>query len=123
MTDLEFLKRRIQTLTALLGAPGGAVQSRDGEVLATLRANWETERRLLERIVEESRDRPPREVVAAWRQRTERFLACASDPDPSWQDRAGRTWWARPVLSALIDLEERLAVWAESSETAGAEED
>ncbi len=125
MTDREFLELRLATLSALLGAPGGPIASRRGTVAVArvLMTNWEAERQLLERIIATSDGRTLRSVMASWRERTERFIAGADDPDPSWRDKSGREWRAKQVLAILADLEERLDAWAASGDASWTEED
>lgn len=112
--ERAFLRHRLATLAGLLAQPNGSLRS-GGALVQGIRAAWRTEHRLLERILAESRSRAPQETIELWRQRTERFLAAAAEPDPEWRDREGQTWNARQVLAILDDLAERLRTWAESA--------
>lgn len=112
--ERAFLRHRLATLAGLLAQPNRSLRS-GGALAQGIRAAWQVEHRLLERILAESQSRSPQEVVELWRQRTERFLAGAAEPNPTWRDREGRTWNARQVLAILDDLAERLRTWAESA--------
>jgi len=112
VNEREILSQRIVTLSGLLDTPGGALGPAAGELGARLRAGWETERRLLERIVAEAKDGDVRTVVDVWHARTTAFLGGAGGDAAGWTDGEGRRWLAAEVLALLDDVRERLATWA-----------
>lgn len=111
MNERTVLEHRVATLDGLLEAPGGPLGPNAGDLGEQLRADWETERQLLRRLLTDTPGDDVAETIATWRSRTVSFLARAEDDSPSWTDRAGITWDARHVLSLLDETQGRLDRW------------
>ncbi len=111
MNAREVVEQRIVTLKGLLDTPGGPLGPAAGSLGRDLAASWEAERRLLQRILHESRAGDVHATIAQWRERTAGFLERASEPAPSWSDRDGNTWDAREVIRILDDVRQRIDIW------------
>lgn len=89
-------------------APGAALQSR-------LVQAWDTERRLIQRLLVETLDGNIRQTLDAWEGRTQSFLQKSSERR-AWTDRQGQSWNADLVLQIIADLHERLDSWESTDE-------
>jgi hypothetical protein len=108
MNNRAMLEERVATLTGLLTAPQGQLGHAGGPLVQRLIANWEVERRLLERILADSPCDDVRTTLAAWLERTAAFMSSSGAESPSWTDRHGNRWDACQVLALLDDIRERL---------------
>ena len=111
MDERQILGQRLATLDALLEGSGGLSGSGASALGERLRSGWAAERRLIQRLLDESAGGDLRATMALWQERTAGFLARASDPEPAWTDGAGQRWEARAVLGLLADIAERLDSW------------
>lgn len=82
---------------------------------------WDTERRLIQRLLAETPEGNIRPLLDAWEQRTLHFLGKSPDRR-TWADRQGQTWDGDLVLQVIADLRERLDAW-ESGDEAEDDED
>ncbi len=123
--SLELLQQRLKLLTQLSGgsqsqtrtgaAAGAALQSR-------LVQTWDTERRLIQRLLAETVHGNIRPTLDAWEQRTLSFLHKSPDRR-SWTDRYGQSWDGDLVLQVIADLRERLDTWESEDDAEDAEDD
>jgi hypothetical protein len=113
LNERTVLEHRIATLDGLLDAPGGPLGPNAGDLGEQLRSDWETERMLLRRLLEETPGGDVGKTIATWRSRTVSFVARSSDDShsPAWTDRSGVTWDARHVLSLLDETQGRIDRW------------
>ena len=111
MDARDVVAQRITTLDGLLAAPGGPFGGRGGAVAEQLTAAWRAERRLLARILDESRGGDVRATIDLWNERTRAFLERSAADDAHWRDREGHEWHAEDVLRLLGDLERRIDAW------------
>ncbi|MGH2542205.1 MAG: hypothetical protein ACRDIB_05400 [Ardenticatenaceae bacterium] len=118
MDSRKMLEQHIQTLNALLrggisrGMGSRAAEDED-DLQASLRAQWETERNLLRRVLSERGD--PVERLMDWRQRTQGFI----DKYPEragWTDQEGQAWNAQSALDAIDKLLEQVEAWEMEAE-------
>jgi hypothetical protein len=107
----EVVRQRILTLDGLLADPNGPFGQTGGDLAAKLAAGWRSERRLLRRIVDETKGDDVRATLQVWQERTAAFAEKAEGDDPSWRDRDGHVWHAREVLRLLDDFRRRLEAW------------
>lgn len=111
MNEREIVEQRIVTLSGLLETPGGPLGPAAGSLGRDLAASWDAERRLLERILRETKGGDVMATIAQWQERTAAFVERATDPTPSWSDRDGNTWDAREVVRILSDIQQRIDIW------------
>ncbi|MFN2115133.1 MAG: hypothetical protein ACK2T6_05420 [Anaerolineae bacterium] len=111
MNERTILEHRVATLDGLLDTPSGPLGPNAGELGEQLRADWSTERRLLQRLLAESRGDDVASTIAAWRGRTASFIARSGDDSPSWTDKSGASWNARHVMSLLDETQGRIDRW------------
>jgi len=97
-----------QLRTGTGAASGAALQSR-------LVQAWDTERRLILRLLAETPDGNIRQTLDAWEERTQSFLQ-KSPGRRAWHDRQGQSWNADLVLQIIADLRERLDTWERADE-------
>jgi hypothetical protein len=107
----EVVRQRILTLDGLLADPNGPFGQSGGDLAAKLAAGWRSERRLLRRILDETKADDVRATLQVWHERTAAFAEKAEDDDPNWRDRDGHVWHAREVLRLLDDFRRRLEAW------------
>jgi len=113
MTDREFLQTRLKTLQSLTGAAAVLKGGGTSGLQSKLHAAWETEQRLLTRILAEPGDLV--HTIGAWQTRTEAFLAKNPGRD-GWSDAQGHAWNAAQVLALLGDLQQRLEAMKQPEE-------
>ena len=100
------------TLTSLLDAPGAPLGASSSPLGAQFNARWGQERRLIERILDETAQGVAvNHTLRLWHRRTEAFLQSSTAEQPVWKDRHGQVWPADVVLELLADLEDRLSSW------------
>ena len=107
----QVLDQRRTTLTGLLAAPHGPLGPNAGPLGERLRAGWQLELRLVERLLAETPDDDVLATIAAWHRRTEAFLTRSAPDSASWTDRSGMVWHGPTVLDLLADLDERVRRW------------
>lgn len=118
MKERDVLEQRSATLHGLLSSPTGPLGPNAGKLGDRLRAGWETEVRLIERLLSETPGDDVLSTIGAWRARTDAFVARSPTDAPCWTDKHGQTWDARAVLSILDDLRERIERWMLASHAA-----
>jgi hypothetical protein len=120
MNERAILIQRVTTLSGLLDTPGGPLGPKAGGLSQQLQAGWEAERRLIQRIIEETpADAPDAEIEATldiWRDRTAAFIKSSDSDRPTWTDRQGTVWDAQSVLAILEDIRERIEAWQDPGE-------
>lgn len=120
MNERAILNQRVITLSGLLGTPGGPLGPKAGGLSQQLQAGWEAERRLIQRIIDETpADAPDSEIEATldmWRDRTAAFIKSADSDRPTWTDRQGTVWDAQAVLAILEDIRERIEAWQDTGD-------
>lgn len=119
MNTRELLKQRLATLDSLT-RPGSLRRgsTEGGDVAQQLTAQWETEKRLIKRVLSEPAD--PTATLLQWRERTENFRDRFPERD-GWTDQQGSEWNAVLVLKAIDNLIEHIENW--SSEVDGLDEE
>jgi len=115
MNERAILEQRVVTLSGLLGTPDGPLGLKAGALGTQFTARWDAERRLIQRILEES---PPgasdgdlETTLNLWRERTGAFIRGASAERPAWTDKQGKLWDAHEVMAILDDIRERIEAW------------
>jgi hypothetical protein len=121
LNERTVLEHRVATLDGLLDAPGGPLGPNAGDLGEQLRSDWETERRLLNRLLSDTPGDDVGETIATWRSRTVSFVARSDEDSPEWTDRSGVTWDARHVLSLLDETQGRLDRWLGDGDSAPAD--
>jgi hypothetical protein len=116
MDEKRILEQRIVTLTGLLDTPGGPLGPTAGALGQRLRQSWDAERRLLCRLLSDTRDGDLRATMGLWFERTSAFLRQSADDPATWTDRDGHQWDAAQVLELLADVQERLDSWQQADE-------
>ena len=111
MNARDVVAQRITTLDGLLASPSGPFSGRGGPLAERLAAGWHAERRLLQRILDESRGADLQATIGLWNERTAAFLERSEEGAASWHDRDGHVWYASDVLRILEDLERRIDTW------------
>lgn len=119
MNERTVLEQRITTLSGLLDTPGGPLGPNAGDLGDQLRGGWETERRLLERVLADTQGNDVSGTIGAWRDRTQAFVARSGPGTPSWTDREGRTWRADEVLALLDETQDRIDRWVRTADDVG----
>ncbi len=100
------------TLTSLLDASDNVLGPAGTSLSERLRGSWSAERRLLQRLLDETVGDDVRPTIALWQERTSAFLERSDEPQPGWTDRrSGDRWDAAEVLDLLADTLERLDSW------------
>jgi len=107
----DVVNQRVTTLDGLLADPTGPFRGSGGPLADRLAEGWRAERRLLRRILDESRGGDVRATLGLWTERTSAFLDRSAEGDASWQDRDGHVWDAADVLRILEDLARRIDTW------------
>ena len=105
MTDREFLQTRLKTLQSLTGTAAVIKGGGASGLQNKLHAAWETEQRLLTRILAEPGDLV--QTIGAWQTRTQAFMT-KNPGREGWSDAQGHAWNASQVLALLADLQQRL---------------
>lgn len=113
MTDREFLQTRLKTLQSLTGAAAVLKGGGASGLQNKLHAAWETEQRLLARILAEPGDLA--QIIGAWETRTQAFIA-KNPSREGWSDAQGHAWNASQVLALLGDLQQRLEAMKQPEE-------
>lgn len=106
MDTREFLKKRLLTLDSLTRT--GAFRRGSGaagDVGAQLALEWETEKRLIKRVLAEPTE--PTQTLLEWRDRTENFRDKFPERE-SWTDQQGNEWIAALVLKGIDNLIEHI---------------
>jgi len=116
----NILSQRIMTLTGLTAGPNGPFGAAGGEVAQRLVDGWAAERRLLQRLLDETKGDDVLATVAMWHDRTTAFLAKAGEGEGSWRDRDGHLWVGSDVLRVLEDVRQRIDAWQAEAEPAPA---
>jgi hypothetical protein len=111
VTEREVLLQRRATLVALLASPNGPLGPNAGAIGERLRRGWQTEVRLLDRLLAETPGDDVRTTIAAWQARTVAFAARSPGKPTAWTDRQGLSWDADVVLCLLGELTERIDRW------------
>ncbi|MDQ7029908.1 MAG: hypothetical protein Q9O62_09110 [Ardenticatenia bacterium] len=106
------LRRRLETLVSLTA--GGILRRGAGEASRPpleddLTALWETEARLIRRVLAEPGD--PETVLRQWRDRTERFRDRYPERE-GWHDQQGTFWHVALVLTAIDNVLEHIEMWS-----------
>jgi len=117
----EVLDQRRSTLAGLLATPQGPLGPNAGQLGERLRGAWESELRLVERLLAETPGDDVLATIAAWRSRTEAFVERSAPSRTSWTDRSGVVWNGPDVLVMLADLDDRVRRWlgADHEQTPG----
>ncbi len=110
MDSRGVLEHRLATLDSLLEGPP-PVTGGSAEVGRGLRERWAAERRLLVKLMAESKGLDVADTAALWRDRTERFIESSGGRVDGWVDTSGTRWNAELVLGLLDELQERLDQW------------
>lgn len=118
MQQRDVVTQRIRTLGGLLAGPDGPFGAAGGAVGQRLLDGWAAERRLLQRLLDETKGDDVLATIAMWRDRTAAFLAKAGPDDGEWRDRDGHRWVAADVLRMLDDLAGRIDTWRGAAEGA-----
>lgn len=121
MDARDVVAQRVTTLDGLLADPSGPFAGGGGPLAERLAEGWRAERRLLRRILDESRGADVRATIGLWTERTGAFLERSAEGDASWQDRDGHVWDAADVLRILEDLTRRIDTWLAEDGRAAAE--
>ncbi len=117
MDSRKMLEQHVQTLNALL--QGGISRGMGGsggdedDLQSSLRAQWETQRAILRRVLTERGD--PTERLNEWRDRTQGFVDNYPERE-GWTDREGQQWNAQTALDAIDKLLEQIEVWEMEAE-------
>lgn len=111
MNQKDIVQQRIRTLSGLIDAPNGPFGASGGEVAARLVDSWAAERRLLQRLSDETKGDDVLATIQLWQDRTTAFLAKAGPDEGAWRDRDGNRWVATDVLRILGDLRARIETW------------
>lgn len=111
MRQKNILSQRIMTLTGLTAGPNGPFGAAGGDVAQRLVNGWAAERRLLQRLLDETKGDDVLATVAMWHDRTTAFLAKAGEGEGSWRDRDGHVWVGSDVLRVLEDVRQRIDTW------------
>ncbi len=111
MRQKNILSQRIMTLTGLTAGPNGPFGAAGGDVAQRLVDGWAAERRLLQRLLDETKGDDVLATVAMWHDRTTAFLAKAGEGEGSWRDRDGHVWVGSDVLRVLEDVRQRIDTW------------
>jgi hypothetical protein len=122
-TTREKLKKHLATLESLTSSGGGlrlGAGGGGGGVNNTLTAGWETEARLIRRVVSEAGD--PVERLRDFQQRTEEFRDRYPERQ-GWTDQQGVSWNAALVLKAIDNLLEHVENWNSADEPFEEEEE
>ena len=122
MNERDVLEQRLATLLGLLSAPAGPLGPNAGALGEQLRAAWETEARLIERLLAETPGADVLATVRAWRSRTLAFAERSPVEAPTWTDKQGRVWNAPDVLMTLDDLTDRVERWMRAAGSDGGQE-
>jgi hypothetical protein len=107
----QVLDQRRSTLAGLLATPHGPLGPNAGQLGERLRGTWELELRLVERLLAETPGDDVLATIAAWRSRTEAFVARSAPSRTAWTDRSGVVWNGPDVLAVLADLDDRVRRW------------
>ena len=108
MDTRKILEQHGVTLSALLrGGVRRGVGGTNGEddLVNSLQGNWETEHRLVRRVLRGTGD--PEEQLLAMRTRTEEFLDKYPERE-GWKDSNGEFWNAQRVLDGIDKLLEEI---------------
>ncbi len=113
MDSRKMLGQHVQTLNALLrgGISRGIGNTRavkEDDLQSSLKAQWETERNLVQRVLREPGD--PTEQLLEWRERTQGFIDRYPERE-GWTDREGVQWMAQDTLDAIDKLLEQIEAW------------
>lgn len=119
MQQRDVVAQRILTLSGLLAGPDGPFGASGGAIGRRLVEGWAAERRLLQRLLDETKGDDVLATVAIWHDRTAAFLAKAGAEEGAWRDRDGHVWVAADVLRMLDDLVNRIGAWRSVSEAGG----
>ncbi len=120
MDQREVVRQRILTLDGLLADPNGPFGTSGGALAKRLADGWNTERRLLGRILAETKGDDVRATLGRWQERTAAFAEKSEADEPSWNDKEGTVWRAEEVLRLLDDFARRLDAWIQSAGGQGA---
>ncbi len=117
-----FLRQRLKTLTALTagGALRRGLKTDTPELEDSLAAQWKTEARLIQRVLDEPDE--PVAVLHRWRERTEQFRDRYPERE-GWTDQRGQFWRVDLVLTAIDNLLEHIESWEAASEFPEGEEE
>ncbi len=109
------LRRRLATLVSLTA--GGVLRRGTGPGQPALEhdlsAIWETEARLIRRVLAEPGE--PEATLRQWRERTERFRDRYPERE-GWHDQEGTFWRVELVLTAIDNVLEHIEMWTTSVE-------
>lgn len=119
MQQRDVVAQRILTLSGMLAGPDGPFGATGGAVGRRLVEGWAAERRLLQRLLDETKGDDVLATVAIWHDRTSAFLAKAGADEGAWRDRDGHVWVAADVLRMLDDLVNRIGAWRSATEAGG----
>ena len=118
MDSRKLFEQHLQTLGALGRggiSRGFGTPSAGGDTLQnSLKVQWETQRTLLRRVLNEPGD--PVDNLHLWRERTEGFIDKFPERE-GWMDREGQPWDAQQVLDAIDRLLEQHEAWQEEAES------
>ncbi|MEO8082310.1 MAG: hypothetical protein ABI780_00665 [Ardenticatenales bacterium] len=115
MNEKDIVRQRILTLAGLSDGPNGPFGSSGGDVAARLVDGWAAERRLLQRVLDETKGDDVQATIQMWHDRTTAFLDKAEPGKGEWRDRDGNRWVAADVLRILDDLRNRIGTWRAES--------
>lgn len=122
MNQRDILNQRILTLAGLTAGPNGPFGATGGDVAARLLEGWASERRLLLRLLDETKGTDVLSTIQMWHDRTTAFVAKAGPGDGAWRDRDGHQWVAVDVLRILDDVRSRIEAWQAEVRPAAAPE-
>ena len=86
MEQREVVRQRILTLDGLLADPNGPFGQAAGPLADKLAGGWRSERRLLRRIIDETKGDDVHGTLERWYERTAAFADGSEDEEPSWRD-------------------------------------
>lgn len=108
------LRNRLAALDGLIATQGlGRAGVRGRALPASITALWETEKRLIRRILDEPAD--PLATLQQWHDRTENFQQRFPDRE-GWTDQQGNEWNAMLVLNAIANVMGNIESWTTTVE-------